>query len=195
MVTRAWIEMVSHGAKAGTVPCTEAVTVVRDAASEAKGADARRYREMAEALAAPPGRTMACVIQGWGGLHLVFLDVVPVPVGAIRDFGDEDARELHAYTVACRDRERALAILRKCLDKAGSSAVAAPLAELVAFASDHWEDCDGILARLRDVMSEVVGADAVIGPGRKLRAVMTALSQATLERKRGGAINATGGDV
>jgi hypothetical protein len=110
MVTRAWIEIVSHGAKAGTLPCAEAVTVVRDAASEAKGADARRYREMAEALAAPPGRTMACVIQGWGGLHLV-------------------------------------------------------------------------------------GADAVIGPGRKLRAVMTALSQATLERKRGGAINASGGDV
>lgn len=114
-----------------------------------------------------------------------------VPVG--EGVSDEAARELHGYTVACRDRERALAILRKCLDKAASTPAAAPLAELIAFASEHWEDCNGILERIPASLGAGSAADAVVEPGRRRRAVLTALDQATRERKRGGAINARGG--
>jgi hypothetical protein len=122
------------------------------------------------------------------------LRFLSLPAGHRTGFKDDDARVLHEYIVACRDQRRALGALEKCLDKLSSTSMASLLAELVALARHHWDDCDAILAKLEDVAR--AGRELSNTPaGARLVLVRMAMYQATMDRKQGGAVNAAGGSA
>jgi hypothetical protein len=72
--------------------------------------------------------------------------------------------------------------------------VCVPLAELVALVRTAWEDFAAIQRQIGVVRA---AADPIASKpaGAKLRGILIALAQATIERERGGAVNASGGSA
>jgi hypothetical protein len=189
------IDSASHGAKTGFVPRDVVVDSLRNVATRAPSRDRDAYLGMADSIAAGPKQGMiTCLIQGWGGVQIEHLKFAEMAAGEVREHAKSDEDQLREYVVACRDQKRTLGLLEKSLDRIGSSSPpsAATVAELVALVRHEWHDCDAILAKIPQVMDALLPILTVPAAAR-LRRILTALLQATTERKRGGAINARGG--
>jgi hypothetical protein len=189
----ALIESVSHGATVGYISRETAIEGLREAATRLPPDHVKACRGMADALGdgSRPGQ-VPCIIQGWGALELSWLDARSLGTPATRYFDDDAEAVLHEYIAACRIQKRALGLLGKCVDGLGDSPPSAPVRELVTLLRDAWGDHDAILAKilaLHDMAASIFATDA----GKRLRVTLLALEQATMERQRGGAVNARGG--
>ena len=184
----------SYGVKVGYIERDVAISAVREEATAAPPGDREWYERTVEALAAGPrSGKVACLIQGFGPLQMVWLEESSLATSAPRHWGDRDDDLLHQWIVACRDQKRALGLLEKCLDKiGGASPASAPLAELVALVRNSWQDYAAIQAQIPVVM-EASLPFAMTPAGSRLRGTLLALIQGTVERERGGAVNARGG--
>jgi hypothetical protein len=190
----ALIEKASHGAKVAYIERSVAVTGLEEAGERAPAGERDSYRHMAEGLAAGPipGK-VHCVFNGWGTIQVLHLESHSLGGSPPRYFDNRDEELLHDMIVACRDRKRALGLLMKCQQKLGDASPAAPsLAELVALLRDAWQDCDAIQAKI-PIVTQAAMPFATTDVGKRLRGALVALTQATTERQRGGAVNARGG--
>ncbi len=61
-----------------------------------------------------------------------------------QSFKGRDEDLLLEHVAACRDPERALGFLRKCLEKLGPSPVTPLRVERVTLVRDDWENCDAM---------------------------------------------------
>jgi hypothetical protein len=190
----ALIEKAHHGAKVGYIERDVAVSGLRGGATRAPPGDREWYERTAEALAAGPrSGKVACLVEGFGPLQMVWLEESTLAMSAPRPWDDGDEDLLHQWVVACRDQKRALGVLEKCLEKVGeASPASAPLAELVALVRHSWQDHAAIQAQISVVLEASVPF-ATTPAGVRLRGALLALTQATTERARGGAVNAGGG--
>ena len=190
----AWIAWASHGAKVGYVTRAAALTSFRDTAKlrrETAPDSATLQDRIAEQLAAGPHPgQINCVITGWSEpLHLR-LDVRSLTVHPPREFGARQEDLIRERIEACRDQRRALGLLEKCLDKLGpASPATGPLLDLTALVRHQWQDCSAVLAAI-PVVQEAAMTLGLNANADRLRVALLALTQATIERKRGGAMKA-----
>jgi hypothetical protein len=192
----ALIDWASHGAKAGYIERKLATETLERLSADATGRDRDDFREMAARLAAGgrPGE-IDCIVQGFGPLLLIALPTATFEPShpAKRPFGKEDEELLAEYVAACRDRTRALRVFEKALDKLKAGPAQLLVAELLAALRHDWDDCDAILARVEPAIDALRPSGMRDVSTVRLWLALNGLSQATTDRKRGGAINAVGG--
>ncbi len=190
----ALIDSASHGAKVGFIERDVAVDALRSKAPGASAKDRAACLGMADAIAAGPKAGMiTCLMQGWGVVGVHYIKMTSTTVAARQEYATPDVDRLHEYIVACREKKRALGLLEKSLDRIGSSpSSVAAVAELLAMMRHEWQDCAAILAKIPSVVDALLPVFET-PEGARLRTILTALFQATTERRRGGAINARGG--
>jgi hypothetical protein len=189
----ALIQKASHGAKAGFLERGTAIEGLRDAARRVSLPDRTTYDGMVSSLERGPGDgRIQCILQGWGTVQILNLTRASLDTRSPREFGKPEEDVLQQYIVACRDRKRALGLFEKMLDKLGSTTVSSSLADLLSLLRHDWDDCDGILAKHAVVVEASTHLDPTEATSR-LRCALSALWQATTERKRGGVVNARGG--
>jgi hypothetical protein len=189
----AFIQSASHGAKVGYIPREVAIGTLRTDAARAGGDDEKVYRGMVEALSDGSTDNLPCIFRGWGTQELIWFEPSSLARSpSQRPFDDSDVDHLQELVVACRDPKRALGLFKKSLESLAASPVAPSLRELVALVRDDWQNCQAILAKMAVVENAALPV-ALTEPGMRLRGALAALSQATLERERGGAVNGRGG--
>jgi len=189
-----YIQWASHGAKVGFIDRKAAARGFRENAAQSSR-DSSHLLRLAEALdVGPQPGELPVVFNGWGAHTLLKLDTRSFTAGkGIREVGPREEDVIHERIVACRDQKRALGIFEKCLDKIGASSPAsASLAELVALLRHSWRDCGAISAQIAIVQQDAYRLGPT-GAGDRLRGALLALTQATIERRQGGALNTPGG--
>ncbi len=195
-----WVGLIArspHGAKVGYIERSVAIRGMRaSGAAAATPADQDWYRRMVDELVARPrAGQFGCLIEGWGPMRHVWIAERLMPAEVQRPLEANGEDLLQELIVACRDQRRTLRLLEKCLDKLGEASAASPsLAELVGLVRPTWADCAAIHDQIGVVMHAFMPTSASQAELRLHRALL-ALAQATIERKRGGALNTRGGSA
>lgn len=191
----ALIDRASHGAKVGYIARQSAIASLTRLTEDVTTPDRDYFSNKAQSLAAGarPGE-IDCIFQGWGPLVVMTLMASSFEVRPnTRTFERRDEDLLAEYITACRDQKRALGIFEKALDKLTAWHGHGVLAELLAMLRHRWNDCDAILESIKPVLDAFAAAGEPNANAARLWIAANALWQATTERKRGGAINASGG--
>ena len=153
------------------------------------------FLRMADAIEAGrrPG-TIDCFFHGWGTAELLRLAERSFTAIGPDSFTDQHEDALIELIVACRDRKRALGLLKKQRETMVPSSMTPLLVELIALVRDDWDNFDAIVDKAEHLKNAVV-RENVFDKGFHLRAALLALVHATGDRKRGGPINGPGGDA
>jgi len=184
-----------HGAKVRYVTRKVAIEGLRSPAKETPPDFREAFLRMADAIeAGPRPGTIECVFQGWGTAELVLLAERSFAGIEPDSFTDRDEEALIELIVACRDRKRALGLLKTVRGTMVPSAITPLLVELIALVRDDWDDFDAIVDKAERLMNAAV-RESVFDKGFRLRGALLALVHATGDRKRGGPINGRGGDA
>ena len=191
----ALVERARHGAKVRYVTRKVAIEGLRSPVKETPPDFREAFLRMADAIeAGPRPGTIECVFQGWGSAELLWLAERSFTAIGPDSFTDRDEEVLIELIVACRDRKRALGLLKNLRETMVPSSITPLLVELIALVRDDWDDFDAIVEKAELLMNAAV-RESVFDKGFRLRAALLALVHATGDRKRGGPINGRGGDA